>query len=368
MRIPEFTLERYFAAHEFKARYLLSASDCESMSLDELLALASDEGRRLWHELWLGYTESPGHPLLRGAIAAGYEHVTPDEVLVAVPEEAIFLAMNALLAAGDHVIVCSPAYQSLQTVPEALGCRVSRWEIHATETGWAVAIDELTRQITPATRLLVINFPHNPTGFLPSRGEMDAIVALVARHGLYLFSDEMYRLLEYDTSHRLPAAVDLYDRAISLTGLSKAYGLPGLRIGWLACRDRAVLTALTRLKDYTTICNSAPSEVLALIGLAAADRILARNLTLVRHNCALAQAFCAAHGDRFRWLAPEAGSVAFPELLGPQPVTDFCETLLARCGVMAVPGIMFGHTGNHFRLGLGRVSFAQALALVEQAL
>jgi aspartate/methionine/tyrosine aminotransferase len=373
MRIPDFKLERYFAAHEFSARYLLSASDCESLALAELLAMADGETAALWRDLTLGYTESQGHPRLREAIAGLYAGITPGETLVAAPEELIFIAMHVLLSPGDHVIATYPGYQSLHEVARALGAEVTRWgpTVGDQELGagsWRLDLGALERSIRPATRLLVINFPHNPTGCLPTAAELMAIVDLARQHRLYLFSDEMYRLLEYDAASRLPSVADLYERGIALSGLSKSFALPGLRIGWLATHDRDVLARALAFKDYTTICNSAPSEALGIIALAAEERILARNLAIIRANLALADRFFAAHAGLFEWLRPQAGSVAFPKLKGGVLVAEFCREMVERRGLMIVPGDMFDYGGNHFRVGLGRRNFGEALDVLEQAI
>jgi len=365
VEISPFRLERYFARYEFKAHYLLSASDCESLKQADLLALADSEALRLWQELALGYTESQGHPLLREEIAHQYRQIAADDVLVAAPEEAIFIAMHALLAAGDEVIVTWPAYQSLYAVAEGLGARVIRWPLAVQDGAWRLVVEGLPALITARTRLIVVNFPHNPTGYLPARADLDTIVALARRHNLYLFSDEMYRLLELDPAERLPAACDLYERGITLAGLSKAFGLPGLRIGWLGTRDRDVLARCTGLKDYTTICSSAPGEILGIIALRAAEAIVGRNLALVRANLAHADRFFAEQAGRFQWLRPRAGTVAFPRLLAPLPVTEFCRKLLEERSAMLVPGELFHYPGNHFRLGLGRANFSQALKVLE---
>jgi aspartate/methionine/tyrosine aminotransferase len=371
-----FKLERYFAEYEFSARYLLSASDCESLTLGELLALADVPARRLWDELSLGYTESPGHPLLRQAIAGQYAAAGPDDVLVAAPEEAIFIFMHTLLSPGDEVVAVSPAYQSLHEVARAAGCRVTPWPLALTEAGWRVDLERLESLLSSRTRLLVLNFPHNPTGCLPAPAEFEAILALAERHAVYVFSDEMYRLLEYDPSRRLPSACDRYERATSLGGMSKSLALPGLRIGWLVTRAPGLRTRWQEYKDYTTICSSAPSEILAMIGLQARQRILARNLEIIRANLELAAAFFERHSDLFRWLPPQAGSVAFPQWRGAGPakhggaggVEQFCQDMVQRQEVMLAPGSLFDYPGQHFRLGLGRRNFGEALACLEQAL
>jgi aspartate/methionine/tyrosine aminotransferase len=362
MKIRPFGLERYFADYEFNVPYIISASDCESLSLRHLLDLADAETMGLWERLSLGYTESQGHPLLRQEVARLYSEITPADVLIVAPEEGIFITMHALLEPGDHVIVTFPGYQSLYSIAEALGCRVTRWELEAGEVGWRLDLGLLEEAITPLTKLLVVNFPHNPTGYLPARDQLDAILDLARRHNLYVFSDEMYRLLEYDAERQLPAVCDLYEKGISLFGLSKSFSLPGLRIGWLATSDRPLLARMQMLKDYTTICSSAPSEVLGIIAVRAKDRIIRRNLRLIRDNIQVAGAFFAENADWFIWLEPQAGSIAFPRLTGDIPVNTFCEEVLQQKGVLIVPGTLFELSGNHFRLGLGRRNLPQALS------
>jgi len=368
MRLAEFGLERYFGEHEFNVRHVLSASDCETFSMAELLEMASPEALARWRDLRLGYTESQGHPLLRAAIAGLYETVAPEGVVVAAPEEAIFIAMHALLEPGDRVVVLAPAYQSLHEVARSIGCDVARWPLAVGPGGWRLDVDALERLVDGRTRMVVVNSPHNPTGAQATRAEFDAIVALAAARGAWLFSDEMYRLLEHDPSDRLPPAADLYERALSLSGLSKAFGLPGLRIGWLASRAPGLPARLLALKDYTTICSSAPSETLAIVALAARARILARNVAIVRENMAAAARFFAGHAGRFEWLPPRAGSVAFPRWTGAGTADAMCRGLLDRQGALLVPGSLFDAEGEHVRVGLGRRDLPEGLALLGEYL
>ena len=263
-------------------------------------------------------------------VARLYSGIAPDETLIAAPEELIFIAMNVLLAPGDHMIATFPGYQSLYEVAGALGAAVTRWALEPSASGWQLDLAALERSITPRTRLLVINFPHNPTGHLPAAAELDAIIALARRHNLHIFSDEMYRLLEYDPAERLPSVADLYERGIALSGLSKSFALPGLRIGWLATHDRDFLARAAAFKDYTTICNSAPSEVLGIMALRSRERIVARNLAIIRANLALAEQFFAAHSSAFRWLPPHAWLSRLPAAYRGHPRRRFLPRS-ARC-------------------------------------
>jgi aspartate/methionine/tyrosine aminotransferase len=366
--ITPFKLERYFALHEFKARYLLSASDCESLTLPELLSMADEDSIQRWSSLSLGYTESLGLPALREEIARLYQNVPAGQILTLTPEEGIFIAMQTLLKPGDHVICLFPGYQSLYEIARSLGCEVTPWALVNQGTAWRLDFPALEAALRPNTRLLVVNFPHNPTGFLPTHAEQQRIVEFARAHHLALFSDEMYRLLEYNPADRLPPACDLYEQAISLSGLSKSFALPGLRVGWLATQDEDLFREWTLYKDYTTICSSAPSEILALMALRARDKIIRRNLDIIAANLALANPFFAEFEPHFDWLPPLAGSIAFPRLKTGQAVDAFCEDVLREKDVMIVPGSMFDFPGNHFRLGLGRKNFPEAMGLLGEYL
>jgi aspartate/methionine/tyrosine aminotransferase len=366
MKFPPFQLERYFAAHEFNAPYVLSASDCEPLQLVELLSMADAQTLELWQGLGLGYTESTGHPLLRQEIGQLYDTVRPGEILVCAPEEGIFVAMNLLLSPGDQVIAMFPAYQSLYTIAESMGCQVIRW--HPQEQGgWRFDPEWLASRITDRTKLVIINFPHNPTGTLVTPDELQAIVSLAARHGVWLFSDEMYRFLEHDPDTRLPAVVDRYERGISLSGMSKAFSLAGLRIGWLATHDNELYAELATFKDYTTICSSAPSEILSLIGLRARSRIVARNLSIIKENLELVNQMVQQHRSLFHWQRPCAGSVGLVKLLQGD-VEAFCEASRKQAGVLLLPGSVFDFPGNYFRIGLGRQDTPPALQQLDQFL
>ena len=360
MQLPPFELERYFARHEFSARYLLSSSDCEALTLEELLGMADEEGRRLWATLKLGYTESAGHPRLRALISGQYEGLAPEDVLVATPEEGIFLALQTLLKPDDHVVCTFPGYQSLYAIPRALGCRVALWEPEASN-GWRFDLDRLAGLLRPDTRLVVVNFPHNPTGaVLPPEGFTD-LTDLLRQRGIPLFSDEMYRHLEFDPGRTLPAACEVYEMAVSLGGLSKAYGLPGLRVGWLASQNRDVLARAAQLKDYTTICASAPSEILAIMALGRRGTIVARQRERLIANLAVLETFMAAHADVFGWRPPEGGSICFPALRRPEGASAFCRSLVETAGIMLLPSAPFQYGDRHVRIGFGRDNLPEVL-------
>jgi len=360
MNIEPFALERFFGKHEFSAEILLGSSDCEALPMAELVGMADAESRQMWNDLRLGYTETLGHPALREAVADLYEGLDREGVLVVVPEEGIFLTMHALLAPGDHVVCTFPGYQSLYEVARSMGCHVSLWKPDE-DKDWDFSVQELDALLRENTRLVVVNFPHNPTGFLPDRNVFDSLVECVRGRDAYLFSDEMYRFLEIDPQDRLPAACDGYSRAITLSGLSKSFGLPGLRIGWLATRDSDVLQRVSRLKDYTTICSSAPSEILALMALRCKDRILPLQRSRVQGNLEVLDGFFQEFSDWFGWNRPRSGSVCFPRMHGVQDTYAFCETLVKETGIMLAPSRMFHFGDRHVRFGFGRDSLSDGI-------
>ena len=360
MHIQPFALERYFAQHEFVAQYLLSSSDCEALSMAELIDMADAQTRSLWENLHLGYTESMGHPMLRSTIAELYTDLNSSEILIMTPEEGIFLLMQAVLEPGDHVVCTFPAYQSLYEVARSIGCRLSFWKPTEND-GWYFDVSELEALIRKETKLVIVNFPHNPTGFLPQKADFEALVAAVEARGACLMADEMYRWLEIDTGSTLPTACELYDRAISLCGLSKTFGLPGLRIGWVATHHSATLRRMSHLKDYTTICNSAPSEILALIALRNRDRIVSVQQTRVRANLAVLDRFFKAYDKAFVWHRPLGGSICLPKALFTEDTHEFCDALVKQAGIMLVPSRLFGYGDQHVRIGFGRENLPDVL-------
>ena len=365
MRIEDFELERFFARYEFAVRHLLCASDVEGWAMADLLVLADPETAALWHGLGLGYTEAPGHPLLRAEIATLYEGIAPDEVVVfSGAEEAIFATLNVLLGPGDHAIVVWPSYQSLYAIARAAGADVTLHELRAAD-GWSIDLGLLRRQVTPRTKVIVVNVPHNPTGALPDVATYRAVADIAAEAGATLLSDEVYRFLEIDPLDRLPAGAEVGPHGVSVGVMSKSFALAGLRIGWLASHDTRLLDAAARFKDYTTICASAPAEILALIALRARDAVLARSRSIVDANLVLLDGFFARRPDQFGWVRPRGGSIGFPELRAGVPIDRFAEDLVAAEGVLLAPGSIFGHPGNHFRIGYGRTDLPAALAGLE---
>ncbi len=365
-RLPDFRLETFFSRWEFTARYHLTASDAQTLSMAELVELADGDDREAWETLSLGYTETFGDPALRAAIAGMYEHAEADDVICfAGAEEGLYLAMHVLLEAGDHALVVTPNYQAAETVPLSL-CEVSGVPLDSSD-GWRLDVDAVAAAIRPNTRVVSVNFPNNPTGAVMDAADFRRLAAVCDERGIHLFNDEVYRGLELDPARTMPHAADVSERGVSLNVTSKSLGLPGLRIGWITTRDRELRARLERAKHYTTICNSAPSEVLARIAIKARDRILERNRGIIATNVPLFDAFFAEFADLFEWAPPAGGCVAYPRYLGADGVETMCTRLVEETGVLTLPASIYRSEltdtpADHFRVGVGRRDPEPALA------
>lgn len=354
----EFALEAWFSKWEFSAEYHMTASDIESFTLSEILALASSEDRESFESGWLGYTETWGLPELRSEIAGTYDSADPEDILCfAGAEEGIYVAMHTLLNKEDHAIVTVPNYQAAETIPLDI-CDVSGVPL-LPEDDWALDLDRLEKEIRPETKVVSINFPNNPTGSVMGHNDFRNLVEICRAKDLYLFSDEVYRMVELDESLRLPQAADLYEKGVSLNVMSKAYGLPGLRIGWIMTKDQALRRKMERYKHYLSICNSAPAERLALIALRSRDTILERNRRLLKDNLDKLTAFFAEYPEVFDWYRPDGGCILFPRYTGPGDAETFCRELVERSGVLLLPPSIFKSEllptpQDRFRIGFGR--------------
>jgi len=371
MPIEPFHLERFFAAHEFETPLLLGASDCETLTIGDLLALEGD-ARERFEALALGYTHSDGGIELRAAIADSYPApIEAGDVLVhAAGVEVVTTLMLATLEPGDRVLVQTPCYQVLRTAPVIAGAAVDRLETRP-EEGWGVSVERVAAGLTDTTRLVVLNSPHNPTGRVIPRGELERIAELCRERGLLLFVDEAYRGTRYDGPTDEPSAAELGAHVATLGLVSKGYGLPGLRLGWLICRDPEVRAAVERAKDYTTICAPAPSEFLAALAVRHRTRVLGRTRERLRAHLELVSEVLRGRADLFDWVPPDAGPITLPTLsaegvarLASGTLDDaaLADRIRKEAGVLVAPGSLFDAPAPSIRLGFGRANLPEALA------
>jgi len=259
--------------------------------------------------------------------------------------------------------VQTPCYQILRSAPAMTGAEVSLWA-GKPEDDWAPDPRELARLIRPETRLIVINTPHNPTGHQFSREDLQWLLNLGEERGILILVDEAYRGAEYDPADRLPSAAELSESACSLGLLSKGYGLPGLRVAWLATRNHKVREAVSVFKDYTTICSPGPSEFLGALALRHSDVLLQRTRERLNRNLSLLEIFMDKYDGVFDWVRPNAGPITFPRLRSGS-AADLSARLREEAGVLVVPGGLFDTDVEAIRIGFGRAGFPEGLEVMD---
>lgn len=377
MVLPDFKLETYFSQWEFKAKHHLTASDAQSMLLSELLAMGTDEQRTAFDALHLGYTPTWGTDEVRRAVAGIYPGLGAENVLAfAGAGEALFWAMQLFIEPGDHVIVTMPNYQTIESVPLATGVQVQGlplWQGEGQDLRWTLDLDRFEAMLRPETALVSVNFPNNPTGFVPDHETWRAFNAMCNERGIRIVSDEVYAGVEIDPARTLPSAAEINPTALTISVTSKAYGLPGLRVGWVASQDTQALQQLEKAKHYTSISNAGPSEHLTVIALENADKILERNRQICTTNDLAVTDFTARYPDLFDYQSPDGGCVAFPRFLGPEGTTAFCIRAVEEAGVFLLPPTVYeSELGpvptDRFRIGIGRTNVIESLAALDHHL
>ena len=357
MKIETFALERWMTAWETKTPFDIAESGIYPQTVRELLAFEPPQEREKVLErlldLRLGYSEAPGTIELRSALAATYRDTGPEEILVTTGAiEANFLLFNVLLEPGDHVVAVYPAYQQLYSVPRAIGCDVSLWRLRP-ETGFRYDLEELERLVTPRTRLIVINTPHNPTGAMLSAEDVARVDRLASSVGARVLSDEAYRWLEIPGGEPLAPPMRNFNGAgVSVGTLSKPFGLPGLRIGWIA-GPADLVAKCWAMRDYVSLSPGKLNDALAVLAIKHRDEIVLRTQAIVRRNLETARTWFAEHADVVSWTPPRGGLLALMRYALDMPSLELSNRLAQEYGVMLAPGSAFG-VEHHLRIGIGQ--------------
>jgi aspartate/methionine/tyrosine aminotransferase len=365
VKIEPFALERWMTAHELSARYDIAESGILPLSTNDLLAFEKPEERQAilegLLETPLGYSEASGSLELRTTLAKTYRDCGPENILVTTGAiEANFLLFNVLLDPGDHVVAVNPAYQQLNSVPRAVGAEVALWRIGP--ESYRYDLDELERLMSPRTRLIVVNTPHNPTGAMLSEEELGRVYGLAESVGAWLLCDEAYRWLEVPGGDRFaPPAFDYGPSAISVGTISKPFGLPGLRIGWMTA-PAEVVTECWSMRDYTSLSPGKLSDALAILAFKHRDRIVERNRKIIGQNLEATKRFVEEHSEFLSWTPPRGGLLALLRYELDVPSLELANRLSEECGVMLAPGSAFGFE-HHLRIGIGQdpAVFAEGL-------
>jgi hypothetical protein len=367
-RFIPFELERWQSTWENRVRFNLSESGVHPLTIQELLGLAGASAMPLL-EVRLGYSQSNGTDLLRERIAALYPGASPDQVLVTTgSSEANFVVCWRLIEPGDKVAVMIPNYQQTWGLAQNFGAQVRPIQLHEKES-WEPYAEEIRAAIAPGTKLVVVTNPHNPTGHILADASRKVILERTAEVGAWLLADEVYQGAERD-GKTTPSFWGSYDKAIVVNGLSKAYGLPGLRIGWIVAPPALTQEVWAR-HDYTTIGPSGASDHLAAVALESRvrDKLIERTRRILHANYPVMEAWLKAFGDTFVWHPPHAGAICWARYRQVLAAPEIVEKLRAQHGVLLVPGDHFGMPG-FLRFGYGGdlQHFQEALAETERGL
>lgn len=367
MKLEPFALERWMTTWETKVSFDIAESGIYPLTTRELLDLLPADVRQRTHDemldLRLGYSEARGTIALRSELAKTYEGISPDEILVTTGAiEANFLLFTSLLKPGDHVVAVYPAYQQLYSVAKAIGCEVSPWNITQANHRFGFDVDALERLVRPDTRMIVVNTPHNPTGAILNQQDLERIYAIAEAAGAFVLCDEAYRWLDLPEGPQLAAPMrNLGPAAISVGTVSKPFGLPGLRIGWIVATGD-IARACWSTRDYTSLSPAGISDYLATVALRHRDLLIARNHAIVVENLRAADRWFESNADIVTWDRPRGGLLALVRYAAEMPSSLMTDTLAADHSVMLAPGSAFGYEG-HLRIGVGQRpdTFAEGL-------
>lgn len=330
----------------------ISQSQPQPYTYAELIDLIGPIESLLSPSTTLGFCPDEGTLAFREAVVNLYENLHPDHIIsFAGAQEAIFCSLHALLEQGDRVVAIKPIYDPLIRTAEEIGAHVEFVELDA-NTRWSLDFDQLNELITPDTRCLILNFPHNPTGAMITLEELDQIIQLCRENDVWILSDEVFRGLEHDPTDRLPAVADIYEKAISLGVMSKAFSLPAIRVGWTACQNKNVREKLLTIKSYLSVCNSLFDEALAIRALNKAETILQRNRDLFLPLLDQTQTIIQNNQD-FIWTQPDAGCCAYVRFSDPARSIDFFTQLAKSHALKLTSGDCFLASEKGFRIGFG---------------
>lgn len=361
-------LEAWMRSYYHNVDYDIGSSGVRDLTVAELRALCGFELSEL-NSLIFHDSEPLGGRGLRAALADRWTGGDVERVMVTHgSSEAIYLVMHTLLKPGDEVIVVDPAYQQLYDIARALGCRITRWQL-CPERGFAPDMSKLRELAMAGPRMIVVNFPHNPTGVSITPAQQAELIAITAAAGAWLVWDNAFGEITY-TADPLPLPDSRYTRCLSLGTLSKSYGLAGIRVGWcLAPQD--LLAEMALLRDYIALYVSPVLEFFAERAVRHADRIVALQQEHARANLRVLLDWARGVPELVRLTPPDGGVTAFVELPGQRDVTESCRRLAEQHRVLLIPGVCFGNAfRNYARLGFGGTAeeLTAGLSLVEQVL
>lgn len=365
MKFAPFPARQFFQKYGSATKLQFSNVEMANFTAYDLLTFVKEDVETLLI-FPLSYQHPKGAPAFREALAEHYsKDILPDDHITTFvgAREALFATLHALIEPDDHVICFTPCYHPLLAIPEMLTNHISNISLE-TPTGFALPLEEIKKAITNRTKVIICNFPHNPTGTVPTKEEFNELISLADQHGTYLLVDEIFRFLELGRDPLPPIALS-YEKGISISGLSKAYGLPGLRLGWTIARDPKLIHRITEIKQYTSVCNSPLSEKLAIYALTHHDTIQQIIRPLLDKKLLLIKDFFYRHKDIFSFCPPQAGPMLYPRLIHEKDAEHFTIAMAKEAGVLAYPSSCFHHKGPYFRCSLSSEPLEKILSTLD---
>lgn len=344
------------------------ASSSEPLQHAELINWARNNGDdvliKMYNDHPLGYAESGGTADLREAISQLYDANISAENIVIFPgaQTGMTLSAQALLKPGDHVIIITPSYQSLEEGAKLAGASVTRVPLSPLND-WQIDLEAVEAAVLPNTKQIILNDPHNPSGSLMTHAIKQQLIELSTKHGIRIFSDEVYRLLEINPEDRSPSVADLYGQSMALGTMAKPFGAGGVCIGWVACQDLAIVEKLKRAQHIYSVCFSRAGEIQAMMILQVRDKIISRNLEIIKSNLELLDRYFESNDDLFGWVRPKASGTGFVEFKGPFDADRLADELLA-AGILVFGPAIFDCADNlkqYFRIGFSRRTMPASL-------
>ena len=354
-------------------RHRFYASSSQPLSLKQLLEIAKSRGDHdllaLRNDHPLGYAGTGGSSDLRIVIAERYGSSITAENVVVFPgsQTGMTLTFLALLNKSDHTIIITPSYQSLEEGPTIAGCNITRVAL-SPDNCWELDVEAVEKEIRDNTNFIILNDPHNPSGHVMKKETQSRLIELAEEHNIFIFSDEVYRLLEHNSDDRLHSIADLYDKGIALGTMSKAYGAGGIGVGWVVCQDMGVIEKLQTSQHIFAVSVSRPGEILAMMALRATDEIVGNNINIIKYNLLLLDKFIQEYEKWFEWVRPNAGGTAFVKFKGPLTGNELAEQLLIE-GILVFPPSIFDCNKNleqYFRIGYSRTTMPDALGAFKR--
>ncbi len=337
----------------------LHSSNPQPLTLGELETLTQQKLLSLSPDTSLGYGSDSGYLPLREALSEQlYPELGTDNILTcAGAQEGIYITMHALLEADDKVIAFTPIFEPLISIAQQIGCDIELLALDS-KNEWKIDLQALAEAIDDKTKMVIINYPHNPTGALLSEEELQVIISLCEQHNVWLFSDEVFRGLEHNKADRLPPVAEKYHKGVSLGVLSKAFGVPAIRVGWLACQDDSFLKRCKTIKGYLSICNDQLGEMAAVSVVKHAETIFMHHRQLLVSNLELLEGFVSELQEEHQGIVfqtPKAGCTVFASL--SIEAEQFAESLVKQAGLLVIPNKAFCTDVNAIRLGFGNVDY-----------